>query len=96
MKTMREEQVVLLVDGAAGIYCAQHTAEAINLTEWDIAIEDVEILKAGPHENDLYDEVWASALDNAEKKGEDGHTWHLHQAQDVWMFRDDTPDSWFN
>ncbi len=100
MVTITAEQAILLVDGAAGIYCPQRTAERLLFPQdWGISDEMNKFLLAGPDADDsdegLYWEFWDHVLNTARWDDLDGHTWTLFQNQDVWMVRDDVPQEWY-
>ena len=94
----------LLSDSARGIYCPQHTAEAIKGIPNYLACirginaEDLDILEQGPEEeNEGYWDAWASVTDGGSfillGKGE----FYLHQSEhgDVWAIHEDERDEFF-
>ena len=79
------ETMVELVDSHHGIYVPQIFAQTF--IGWRMTLEDERILQEGP-DNPVYWETWDAVLGDAEIEI-DGHTWTLHQDEDLWAVRDD-------
>lgn len=80
----------LLVDSRYGVYVPQRFVDSYDMAKWDWSKsealcqrEEVESLKAEPHESEMYWEDWQAVLDNATFK-QDGFTWRLYQDGDLW------------
>ncbi len=81
-----ENDAVLFITDASGVYCPQRFAKEIkrNCVK-NVRPEDWAILESGP-DNELYWDAWTSVLDNAEVTDpSNGITYHVHQDGDVWL-----------
>jgi hypothetical protein len=86
MKTLSE----CIVDSHHGIYAGQVLAQSLNLVEWGVKEEDINILKAGP-EQEYYDEVLSDVLCEASKMLPDGRTVTLEQDCDIFIVSFEAP-----
>jgi hypothetical protein len=78
------DNLVLLVNGAHGVYVPKVFAE-FDLGDWKgIAKEDIEILKAGPDREHYWD-AWQNILDNA-RTLVNGREYALYQDGDLWAY----------
>lgn len=83
MTRKQEPAVILLFDGASGVYIPQRFAEEIRRDfVTGVSAEDYEILAAGP-DHELYWEAWSDVLDRA-TLAIDGRKYSLYQDGDVF------------
>lgn len=83
----------LILDSARGVYIPQGFAEMFgrfNGTWSGVDLDDLDVLFEGP-DHEWYWESWDNILNNAEYKGVDGVTYHLHQDGDVWLIPEGMP-----
>lgn len=87
------DNLILLLDGARGIYIPQTFAEdfldgVTTKGYWTgVDPEAVEILKAGP-DHELYWETWEQVLNNAEWiETATEEAYRLHQDGDLWAYK---------
>lgn len=80
--------VVLLVDGARGVYVPETFATMIDLSEWDgISQEDLLALQLREFGDDGdYWDIWDTVLNNATYTDTDGNVFRLHQDGDLWAY----------
>ena len=69
------EKLNLLVDGVRGVYVPRFFARTYAAL-YKLDPKDREVLEAGPYHEDYW-ECWDSVLDAAERKDDEGRTWHL-------------------
>lgn len=83
---MSQSGMILLFDGARGIYIPQNFAEEMILSKWqNVDQEQIDILKQGP-EHELYWQIWDEITQNAVHVDDNGYEWRLHQDGDVWVY----------
>lgn len=80
--------VVLLVDGAHGVYVPETFATMIDPSKWSgIREEDLLALRLREFDDDsAYWETWDSVLNNATYTDEQGNVYRLHQDGDLWAY----------
>lgn len=83
------ETMILLFDGASGIYIPQRfAAETSRDHVTDVSDEDYAILEAGP-DHEFYWDAWSDVLDYARITADDGTVYTLYQQDgDCWAIRD--------
>jgi len=88
MKTRKQIEMELVVDGHHGVYIPQFLAQSIEreLVK-EVSQEDWDILEAGP-DHEFYWETWESVLNNARIRPRFGSRYNrvLHQSDgDLWI-----------
>lgn len=77
--------VNVIVDGSYGIYVPQRFVKAYSPDEWNIALDDLRVLIAGP-DHEHYWETWDDVLSKAQFTDSQGNVWRLTQDGDLFAY----------
>jgi len=97
MREFNENNILILFDGASGIYIPKRFANEMDRGHVSgVTDEDWEDLEAGP-ESEQYWDTWDQVLNNAVLIDNNGQTYHLYQDDDVFAIPDDMemPPEWW-
>jgi hypothetical protein len=88
MKMNTFNAVVLMVNGAHGVYVPETFATMIDPSQWSgISDEDLLALQLREFgEDGAYWETWDTVLNNATYTDKDGNVFRLHQDGDLWAY----------
>jgi hypothetical protein len=83
----KDETIVLLIDGAAGIYIPRNFYEHFDFSSWSLNVSEFGDLS--DPDKDLYWDAWDDCIHDAKHIDTDGHEWTLYQDDDLFAVRND-------